>query len=206
MKICKLISTSLFLMTTFSSHALNLEADYPIGVKVNSDGVQVGTKSLVDASIGIGGTSIRYVTYAASGMYNRNNGDINYSGAGCMDFDSGDWLETSIEFPNGSRIISITLKGNDISDTGYVSMEVLGLKGDGDFNDIVTSSINSGFAETPGYFSLTEYLDYSVQATESVSARITASSGSGNEACAVKVGYIPPSVASDVIFVDNFHN
>ena len=206
MNILKLTASSLLLMTAFLQHATAAEADYPVGVKFDRNGQPVeNTKSLVDITTGIGATSIRYAHYAASGMFNRDNSTVSYGGGGCMTFTAGAWLDVSVDIPDGSKIVGFTLFGNDNSASGSVSLEVLALDGLGAFESVV-STTGTTFPDTPGFFQQTFFVDYDIPFNRMVNARVNATAGTGNEACGVRVAYIPPSVASDVLFVDNFTN
>lgn len=122
-----------------------------------------------------------------------------------MDFTTSGWLDAVVDVPDESQLVTISMLANDSSATGNVQMEVLALNGDGTFDSVVgtTSGDTPG---TPGFFWDTHFVDYVVSFNQTVNARMTATAGANVEVCAIVVGYIPPSVASDVLFVDNFTN
>ena len=160
-------------------------------------------KALVSLTPGSGGTSIRYSSYGATGMTSINSTARSNAGHGCMEASSLIEFDASIDLPDDSRIVSISFNVRDSSDTTSTSARLLSVDASGGFTDIGSYG-NTGVTETPGYANLGSYLDYTTSQNEALLGRITLT-GENTEACGIRIGYIPPSVASDVIFVNNFY-
>jgi len=203
MNLFKLTISSLVLVTSSINVGMTQESEYPLGVKINDLGEIETTKALVDLEAGSGGTSIRYASFSASGMNNRNNADANYSGGGCMNFNTTGWLDASVDLPEGSRIVSISYLVEDNSATGQASGETLAVNGDGGFTSVL-NTLDTDLSGTPGDINIGGFVDYTLDGFEGLSVRLSASSSTDTEVCGVRVGYVAPSVASEVIFVSNF--
>lgn len=200
MNLLKLTISSLALIIACTNNGLSQESEYPVGVKVNPEGEFAITKALIDLSAPFGGTSIRYQSYGATGMQNRDNVNVSYAGGGCMQL--GGRMDASVDLPSGARIISISYEVNDNSATGSAGGQTLVFDGAGGFLNLLT--LNTTIGDTLGYVSIGGFLDHTISPNENMVVRLNATSETGVEICGVRIGFIPPSVASDVIFVHNF--
>lgn len=162
-------------------------------------------KTLIDSSTGSGGTSIRYTSFAASGMSSvRSTQGYDYSGGGCLQAkDSNLFIDHSLDLPIGSRLVSVSYLMNDNSNTenlrGYLYTSPT-------FSNF--QSYETGVAAQPGIVSLGGFFDFTLSDnTEAITTRLMitdATGSSDSEICGLRIGFIPPDVASDVIFVNNF--
>lgn len=201
MNIFKLTISSLALMIMLIDNGLCNESDFPVGVKINANGDMVTERALIGLATP-SGTSIRYSSYGASGMTNILNRSISYAGGGCMQSDTGGFFDASIDLPNGARIISASFEVIDDNASENSNGRIISFDGEGNFITLFEdSTIN---ADTPGAVSLGGFFDFTLTINTAIIGRLS-TSGTGTEVCGVRVGFIPPSIANDVIFVSNFY-
>lgn len=192
-----------------SDDILSMEANAPHGVTVNRAGeiVQAQTKAMVDEDRPVGGTSIRYYSSSASGMQSLEHSNYKYNGAGCSSSVTGFMRkDEGIDLPDGTKIVSFTVLGFDNSATEYGNGSLARVDNTGNYTTIASAS--SGVSSQPGRFSVGQFLDYtlttSLSAHEGTLVRLNFSDPV-IEICGIRIGYVPPDVAHDVIFVNNFY-
>lgn len=163
------------------------------------------SKALIDGSAGGGGTSIRYKSFAASGMksiYGPSNA-YNYSGGGCMKATAPTTymgLDEVIDLPVGSRIVSLTLMTHPTSSTDTQTALIYTSVG-GVYS--VVESVSVSDDSISGFVSEGVFLDHTLSYNVLTMARLE-QSGNTAEVCGMRIGYISPDVASDVLFASNF--
>ncbi len=118
---------------------------------------------------------------------------------------TGTFFDAAVDLPDGARVVSITWQHIDSSATGNGSGELWSFDAAGTVT-LLASGNTGAVADTPGSVSTTQFVDHTITLNENILVRIWGTNGSGVESCGVKVGYIPPVVATDVIYVDNFLN
>lgn len=160
-------------------------------------------KSMIDEGRPVGGTSIRYISSSAAGMY-PTDPSYSYEGnyfTGCRFSNSGLLeLVDNIDLPDGSRLISISVMGEDMGQGwfGYT------LQVDG---QDITNQASSGTLPN-NLMTIGEYIDFQMPYFSYQQQKITLTLshlGSGIKICGYRIGYLPPDVADDVIFVNNFY-
>ncbi|MFV0542768.1 MAG: hypothetical protein ACK5L8_03655 [Marinicella pacifica] len=183
----------------------SLETKAPQGVTLNRSGdiVQAQTKTMVDENRPVGGTSIRYYSSSAAGMQVLSGASYEYKGAGCTAPTTfGISMDEAIDLPDGSKIVSFTVLGLDNSNTESGSGTLARVDNSGNYTAIAYAS--SGNTEQPGRFSAGEFVDHSLSSGEGTLVRFYFSDPV-IELCGFRIGYVPPDVADDVIFVNNFY-
>lgn len=190
---------------TASDDILSKEANAPQGVKVNRAGniVQAHTKTMIDENRPVGGTSIRYYSSTAAAMQTLSHSNFDYSGAGCASSSSGFISkDEAIDLPDGSKIVSFTLLGYDFSTTESGSGSLAWVDNTGGFTTIASAS--SGIVNQPGRFSVGDFVDHTLDYDQGTLVRLGITDPV-IELCGFRIGYVPPDVADDVIFVNNFY-
>lgn len=169
---------------------------------ISSIQVAASDKAMLDENRPAGGTSIRYISSAAAGMYPSDPGYSFESNVltGCQFSNSG-LLETTenVDIPDGSRLVSITAFGED-PNTGWFGYT---LKVDG--QDVVNQATSGS---SVGLQSIGEFFDFHIPYFSYQNQKVTVTLsqlGNGIELCGYRIGYIPPDVADDVIFTNNFY-
>ncbi len=160
-------------------------------------------KAMIDEGRPAGGTSIRYISASAAAMYPTDPG-YNYQGnyfSGCRFSNSGLLeLVDNIDLPDSSRLISISVMGEDMGQGwfGYT------LQVDG---QDITNQASSGTLPN-NLMTIGEYIDFQMPYFSYQQQKITltlSQLGSSIKICGYRIGYLPPDVADDVIFVNNFY-
>jgi hypothetical protein len=207
-KISSLIACGLMFAggtTIAEENVLSMEAKAPPGVTLNRAGeiVPAHTKTMVDENRPVGGTSIRYYSSSAAGMQVLSGASYEYKGAGCTAPTTfGISMDEAIDLPDGSKIVSFTVLGLDNSNTESGSGTLARVDNSGNYTAIAYAS--SGNTEQPGRFSAGEFVDHSLSSGEGTLVRFYFSDPV-IELCGFRIGYVPPDVADDVIFVNNFY-
>lgn len=183
----------------------SLETKAPQGVTLNRSGdiVQAQTKTMVDENRPVGGTSIRYYSSSAAAMQTITLTNYKYNGAGCASSVTGFMnKDEAIDLPDGSKIVSFTLLGydNSVTESGSVTLARVDNSG----NYISFGFASSGAASQPGRFSVGDFVDHTLDVDEGALVRLSFSDPV-IELCGIRIGYVPPDVADDVIFVNNFY-
>lgn len=164
------------------------------------------SKALIDGSAGNGGTSIRYKSLAASGMQHSGSqasSAYNYSGGGCMQATAPSTympLDAVIDLPVGSRIVSMTLMTHPTSSTDTQNAMIYTAE-NGVFNSIAFVTVQDD--SISGFVNEGVFLDHTLTYDGITVARLE-QFGNTAEVCGMRIGYISPDVASDVIFASNF--
>lgn len=182
-----------------------------VAVADNSTG---SNKALVDSSHGVGATSIRYLSYAASTMTSIRSGkSFSYGGGGCLRASSTNtYFDHKVDLPNGSKIVSISFNGldNSNSEQFYVRFFRYPVHSNpGAYDNLLLANnitSGSGNADTPGRVNLGGFFNppVTVSSASALVVRMRPGTDNNTEICNVKIGYIPPDVADDVIFASNF--
>ncbi len=189
--------------TDMSEYELNL----PVG-SYQIDDKNINNKSLVEVNYTAGGTSIRYVSFAASAMKTLGTGtyEKDYQAAGCVDDNqdaaSGMALDDYLDIPQGSKIVSASFLGYDVSNTQSFSGILYDFSG-GSASIVTSASSGSTFVggdASPGGF--TEYI---TDVNSLYGLRLSAPSSNGAlRLCGARIGYIPEDLVDDVIYASNF--
>lgn len=190
-----------------NDNILEAESNVPQGVTINRNGeILNNTKALIDEDRPVGGTSIRYYSSTASAMQPHTKSRKNYSSGGCSTAINGALnLDESIDLPEDTKIISFTALGEDSNSLGSVHAYLARVPSGGNYFDIIVDTTNPT-SNQPGRFSLGGFLNHTVNSdTEGLLVRLYVDEGAALEVCGFRIGYIPPDVASDVIFVNNFY-
>ena len=183
----------------------NLMKQIILGMTVLLISFQVGAedKAMIDEGRPFGGTSIRYISSSAAGMY-PTDPSYSYQGnyhSGCRYSNSGLLeLVENIDIPDGSRIISVTAMGEDMS-TGWFGYT---LQVDG--QDIANQASSGSLPYN--LMTMGEFIDFHMPYFSYQQQKVTmtlSQIGSGVQLCGYRIGYLPPDVADDVIFVNNFY-
>ncbi len=182
-----------------------LESSLPAGLQINAEGevVKVANKAMIDIHRPVGGTSIRYYSSAASPMHSIG-GDYSYVSPGCRASVSGGIsLDEAVDLPLDTKIVSFTAYGLDNNSTqaGSAILYTTNIA-TGDLD--IYNSYSSGNTETPGRYSIGGFLDLDRTYNDSLFVRLS-SNGTEIDICGYRIGFVPPDVASDIIFVDNFY-
>ncbi|MCB1582429.1 MAG: hypothetical protein KDI92_05140 [Xanthomonadales bacterium] len=185
------------------------ESDLTVGVKYDKDLNPVhDVKALIDSSADSGGTSIRYKNFAASGMkaiYGPQDYTYEYSGGGCIKPNGGSTylgLDEIIDLPVDSKIVSMTFFANPTSSNDQLNGILYEATAQGIFNPITTVTIQD--AGIASHTSDGVFLNYTTLYDTMLMARMEQRNGDTAELCGLRIGYITPDVASDVIFASNF--
>lgn len=166
-------------------------------------------KSLIDRTAISGGTSIRYQSYAASGMTQVFGSNYSYTGRGCIgNVSVYSGFDNVLDLPDKSRVVSATFLVND-NDSTQQTRGIL-FTGGPDFTEII--NVATSYVEVPGYTSIGGFLDFTIdnglgnEKFASIRLELSGTSDPNPNAsvCGVRIGYISPDVASDVIFASNF--
>ena len=165
----------------------------------------LNSKALIDGSAGSGSTSIRYKNLAASGMKAVTQSyNYEYSGGGCMKATAPTGyvaFDDMVDLPVGSKLVSLTLMTNPTSSVDTQTAQIYqSLNG-------VFSTIGSVSVSDAGISSHTSdgvFFDHTLVTDGITTARLEIS-GNTAEICAMRIGYISPDVASDVIYASNFY-
>lgn len=185
---------------------LNIEANAPVGVAVNKKGelMSHSIKAMLDHERTVGGTSIRYYSSAASAMSDIDGVDYTYVSPGCRQGTStGTNMDEALDIPRGAKIVSFNAYGTDNSNSSRAQAYIYQ-------TDISTGGLstletyNSGDSETPNQFNIGGYLDYTKTYSDNLWVRLWGTS-SDIILCGFRIGYVPPDVADDIIFVNNFY-
>ncbi|MCX7545295.1 hypothetical protein [Marinicella gelatinilytica] len=189
-----------------SDDLLDMEANAPLGFEINRDGeiISDNTKTMVDENRPVGGTSIRYYSAVGSAMQSSSSGTYSYTYSGCKTPLAGTvQIDDAVDLPNGSKVVSFSAFGVDNSGTAQASSWLV--ERDNNTNtwtDLETHP--SGGSAIPGRFSEGGFLDYTIGYSNPLVVRQRAND-SDISLCGYRIGYVPPDVASDVIFVNNFY-
>ncbi len=193
------------------NNILDIESNAPQGTTINRSGeiidiIDLNTKALIDEDRPVGGTSIRYYSSTASAMQAHNINTKNYLGGGCSSAIGGFLeLDESIDLPEDTKIVSFTALGEDSSAAGYASAYLARVPSGGNYFHIIGNSTGA-YANQPGRFSIGGFLDHTVNSdSEGLLVRFGLDAETGIEVCGFRIGYIPPDIAHDVIFVSNFY-
>jgi hypothetical protein len=206
------MTTLIFLLSNHTAYAndniLEIESNIPQGATVNRNGeiINISTKALIDEDRPVGGTSIRYYSSTASAMQPHIMSRKNYPGGGCSTAINGVLtLDEAIDLPEDTKIVSFSVLGNDSSNAGKVNAYLSSVPSGGNYYNIITDSTGTN-ANQPGRFNIGGFLDHTVNSdNEGLLVRLNLSAETGIEVCGFRIGYVPPDVASDVIFVNNFY-
>lgn len=187
---------------------LDVESNIPQGVTINRNGevLNISTKALIDEDRPVGGTSIRYYSSTASAMQPHLISRKNYTGGGCSTATGGILnLDESIDLPEDSKIVSFSVLGNDTSSDGSVSAYLARVPNGANFFSVISVTTGDN-TNQPGRFNIGGFLDYTLDSdNEGLLARINLNAETGIEVCGFRIGYVPPDVASDIIFINNFY-
>ncbi|GAA4816183.1 hypothetical protein GCM10011365_00990 [Marinicella pacifica] len=185
-------------MNTIIKQAVRLIVMILISLQLSAE-----EKAMIDENRPFGGTSIRYISSSAAGMYPTDPG-YTYQGnylSGCRYSNSGLLeLVENIDIPDGSRIISVTAMGEDMS-SGWFGYT---LQVDG--QDIANQASSGTLAYN--LMTIGEYIDFHMPYFSYQQQKVTmtlSQLGSSIKICGYRIGYLPPDVADDVIFVNNFY-
>lgn len=189
-----------------SDEILDIETNLPNGYQINRQGeiIDSQNKAMIDIDRPVGGTSIRYYSSAAAAMNQVSTANYEYTSPGCRTgVSSGVSMDETVDLPLDSKIVSFTAYGTDNDNSASASAYLYSTAmGDGALS--IVTSYSSGSTETPGDFSIGGYLDYDRLYNESFFVRLSSSS-ENIVLCGFRIGYVPPNVASDLIFVNNFY-
>lgn len=185
---------------------LNIEINAPVGVGVTKGGqlIDNSTKAMLDHERPVGGTSIRYYSSAAAAMTSINSSDYSYASPGCRQATTTSTeMDEALDIPVGSKIVSFTAYGTDSDASSQASAYIY--QTDISAGTLSTNKIyTSGTAAAPGNFSIGGFFDYTKAYGDNLWVRLWGN-GPNIVLCGFRVGYVPPDVASDVIFVNNFY-
>ena len=202
MKITELKGATLALGIALSITAL---ADNNLSDEEMATQAAFNSKALIDGSAGPGGTSIRYKNLAASGMKAQTQSfNYGYSGGGCMKANAPATyvaFDDMVDLPVGSKLVSLTLNTNPTSSTDTQSA-LLYQSLNGVFSTIAFASVSDD--SIAGHTSDGVFLDHTLVTDGIITARLEVS-GNTAEICSMRIGYISPDVASDVIYASNFY-
>ncbi len=160
-------------------------------------------KAMLDEGRPFGGTSIRYISSSALGMH-PTAPSYSYSSnpfTGCRNSSSGllEMVE-NLDVPDGSRLISVSVMGKD-NDNGWLGYT---LRVDGQDIDNQASVGASGNS----LINIGAFIDFQMPYFSYQQQKVTmtlSQLGSDIDLCGYRIGYLPPDVADDVIFVNNFY-
>ena len=180
-------------------------ADQTISDTELAEQATFSNKALIDGSAGVGGTSIRYKSFAASGMKALSQSfDYRYSGGGCMQAVAPTTyagFDDMLDLPVDSKLVSMTLLTNPTSSSD-IQTAIIYQSLNGTFSTIGSVTVNdSGISN---FTSEGIFLDHTLLYDGLTMARLEIS-GNDAEICGLRVGYVGPDVASDVLFVSNFY-
>lgn len=194
-----------------SAKSLNTKENTTEGFKINSDDEIINheTKTLFDVNRPVGGTSIRYYSSTAIAMQTSQttieNGYVNASKfrPSCTrSLSESLSKDDALDLPSGSKIISLSAFGIDNNDHGYGVVQLSEINGAGNYS--IKAAYSSGIPHQPGRFNIGGFLDYTPGSYQGALVRLI-SSHPDIELCGFRIGYVPPDVANDVIFVTNFY-
>ncbi|KAA3638317.1 MAG: hypothetical protein DWP95_12940 [Proteobacteria bacterium] len=185
---------------------LHVEVNTPAGLSVTNEGnvLNNSTKAMLDHERPVGGTSIRYYSSAASAMNLVGSSNYTYVSPGCREGTTGmTEMDEALDIPRGSKIVSFSAYGidNDASSRAVAYIYQ---------TDITTGTLStnvsytSGNTETPNRFNIGGFLDYTKEYHDNLWVRLWGTSNAIT-LCGFRIGYVPPNVADDVIFVHNFY-
>lgn len=160
-------------------------------------------KAFIDVNRPVGGTSIRYYSSTATAMQTVNQNGYKYTVSGCTSSKSG-WreIDEALDLPNKSKIVSFTALGKDTSNNASGKAYLSKINGAGNYT--ILKSYDSGTTNKPNRFNIGGYLNHTLSHNEGLLVRL-AGATSDIELCGFRIGYVPPDVAGDVIFVTNFY-
>lgn len=175
-----------------------------IAITLSSMQLRAKDKAMIDEGRPFGGTSIRYISSSAAGMY-PTDPSYTYQGnyfSGCR-FSNNGLLELveNIDIPDGSRILSVSAMGEDMS-SGWFGFT---LQADG--QDIANQASTGSLAND--LMTIGKFFDFHVPYFSYQQQKITltlSQLGSNVKLCGYRIGYLPPDVADDVVFVSNFYH
>jgi hypothetical protein len=192
---------------TLASEVAEYESSLPVGIYHFGD-KGMNDKSLVEVNYTAGGTSIRYMSYAASAMKTLGTGtyEKDYQGAGCVadsqDAAAGMNLDDTLDIPQGSKIVSVSFLTYDISNTRSTSGYLYAYSG-GSATTVATGT--SGNTFDAGYVSTGGFYDHITDVNSLYGLRLSGPAANGDlRLCGVRIGYIPEDLVDDVIYASNF--
>ncbi len=168
-------------------------------------------KALIDDQNNLGGTSIRYSSYGATGMSYINAGDFDLGFEainGCIRQTqaSSFSLDAAIDLPHGTKIVSITFDVYDGNNGAPLISGSLFEFNANSFTTVFTTSVPSN--TNNGYIGIGGFLDdYRIDNINHnyIVARLSSNTNVESRLCGVRIGYVPANLADDVIFVNNFY-
>ncbi len=202
MKITELKGATLAIGIALSITAL---ADNNLSDEEMATQAAFNSKALIDGSAGPGGTSIRYKNLAASGMKAQTQSvNYSYSGGGCMKATAPSTyvaFDDMVDLPVGSKLVSLTLNTNPTSSTDSQTAQIYQSL-DGSFSTLAFVTVNDD--SIADHTSDGVFFDHTLLYDGLTMARLEVS-GNTAEICSMRIGYISPDVASDVIYASNFY-